>query len=463
MKSKTLPIALMTSTFFSPMATLASDEPRNLITNAELKASPGGAPSGWVTWAPRPALAPKSALLQLKDGNALSLEANGFASYGKWVTLVRGIEAGKFYRFDVLHKAEKIESEDVSVAVVLSWLQSEGGEGEIQRDYVDRLSAELPWRRSFRTLQAPPRAHSVQVELLLRWTRGGSVLWKEPKLVEVPPPPRRVIRVATTRIKPGEHPTVESNTQLMADMLDLAGREKPDIVLLSENLVDRGVHSPLLERAQTVPGPLTRKLSEKAKQHHTYVVTTLHELDGGLVYNTAVLVDREGKIAGKYRKVHLAMDEAEDGITPGSEYPVFETDFGRIGMLICWDNWFVETARALRLKGAEIILLPIAGDGVPDHWDVISRARAFDNGVYLVSSATVTDNPSRIINPVGDVLAEAKGSFGLAVKEIDLDQAWRVRYLSVGSGEGEGKSLYIKERRPDTYSILTGAGGQGSR
>jgi predicted amidohydrolase len=65
-------------------------------------------------------------------------------------------------------------------------------------------------------------------------------------------------------------------------------------------------------------------------------------------------------------------------------------------MLVCWDNWFTESARAQRLKGAEILLPPIAADGVPDHWDVVSRTRAIDNGVFLVASSTYATSPSRL-------------------------------------------------------------------
>jgi predicted amidohydrolase len=234
----------------------------------------------------------------------------------------------------------------------------------------------------------------------------------------------------------------------MVDTLDRAAASKPDLVLFTENLVDRWVRKPLMETAQPVPGPATNALAERARRYKTWVATSLHEIENGLIYNTAVLIDREGRIAGRYRKVHLANTEAEAGITPGSDYPVFDTDFGKVGIEICWDNWFGEAVRELRLRGAEIVLLPIAGDGVPGHWDLVSRARAIDNGVFLVASSTGAKSPSRIVSPEGVVLAEAAD--GIAIADIDLASETRVPGLSFGAA-GEGKSLYIKERRPDTY------------
>ena len=203
-------------------------------------------------------------------------------------------------------------------------------------------------------------------------------------------------------------------------------------------------------RAHPVPGLITERLGESAKKNKLWVVTAVVERDGDAIYNTAVLIDRNGQIAGKYRKVHLPTSEAEDGMTPGSDYQVFDTEFGKIGLLICWDNWFVEPARIMRLKGAEMVFFPIAGDA-DTHWDIMSRARAMDNGLYLISSNT-SGGASRIVNPAGEIIAEAAGDFKLAVSDIDLNREWRTKWLSIGPGAGEGKSLFIKERRPDTYS-----------
>jgi len=122
-------------------------------------------------------------------------------------------------------------------------------------------------------------------------------------------------------------------------------------------------------------------------------------------------------------------------------------------MLICWDNWFAEPARILRLKGAEILFFPLAGDGSDEHWDAVSRARAMDNGLFFVSSGTVSD-ASRIITPSGEVLGEARGDFSYVIKEVDLNQEWRLKYLSFDHATGEAKSLYFTERRPDTYGPL---------
>ncbi len=428
---------------------------RNLIPNPDFKTDANGKPVGWTFWSPRPVIAPEATVVQQGDGNLLRMKANRFACYGKWTTVVPDMRPGKSYKFRVFYEAEQVDKEDVSVAAIISWCKDDSGQKPLQRDYADEVSAVDEWRLIARTLQAPKEAQSVKVELVLRWTDEGSVLWREPELVEVEPRPHRKIRVVTTHIKPSYPATIEKNLKLMGEILDRAGAEKPDVVCLSENFVDRGVRLSLTETSQTIPGPATEMLCQKARRYKTYVVTTLHERDRDLIYNTAVLINRKGEIIGKYRKVHLATAEGENGVTPGSEYPVFDTDFGRVGILTCWDNWFVETARILRLKGAELLLFPIAGDGVPGHWDVISRARAIDNSVYLVSSNTVGDSPSRIIDPTGEVLAETPERFGIAVADIDLDREWRVYWLSVGPATGEAKSLYIKERRPDTYDIFS--------
>lgn len=270
--------------------------------------------------------------------------------------------------------------------------------------------------------------------------------------METSEPPPRKVRVVTTRIPVRWDTTVHDNLQSMAEVLDEAGREKPDVVLLTEIFPERGVKGTVYDLSEPIPGPATEVLSRKAREDHTYIIACMLERDGGKAYDTAVLIDRQGRIAGKYRKVNLPLAEVEGGETPGNEYPVFDTDFGRIGMLICYDIFFPETVRIMRLAGAEIVFVPIAGDGAgARHYDVTTRALALDNGVYLVTSVS-EGLASRIVNPDGEVMAEATD--GLAMAEIDLRKKWRYWWLSVGPAYGEAKSLVIQERRPETYKLL---------
>jgi len=443
---------MLVVTAAAPARTNQAGDAKNLITNPELAAGTDGSVAGWTFWTPRAEIsAAKSA-----DGKALSLSCDRFEQYGAWLSDVSSVQGGRYYRFQIRHRAKGVTADNVSVGVILTWHTAGQPKSELQRDYVEPVSSDSEgWEVDARTLKAPENAASVSVELFLRWAAHSSVEFASPSLVEVPAPAKRIARIITTHLEPSKPASIDGNTRLMASMLDSLAPEHPDLVLFSENFVDRGVRQSFYEKSQPVPGPLTDMLSQKAKALHSYVVTTLHENDRGVVYNTAVLIDREGSIVGKYHKVHLTIAEGDGGITPGNEYPVFQTDFGKIGILTCWDNWFSEPSRVLRLKGAEIILFPLAGDGVPLHYEAVTRARAMDNGVYLVSCPTLNDIPALIYNPAGEVLGKARGPFAHAVAEIDLNQEWRVRYLSVAGGDGEAKSLYIKERRPDTYSELT--------
>ena len=114
--------------------------------------------------------------------------------------------------------------------------------------------------------------------------------------------------------------------------------------------------------------------------------------------------------------------------------------------------FFPETVRILRLEGANIVFVPIAGDPGARHYDVTTRARALDNGVYLVTSVG-EGCASRIVNPDGEVMAETTD--GLATADIELRKTWREWWLSVGPAYGEAKSLVIEgSARPDTYKAL---------
>lgn len=451
-----------------------------------------GAPA-WELWSSNPLFAPEGGVERISfsmgtnkpsaDGRevpALVLRSRDVGGYVRW-SAPAAVAAGTWYEFSVWQRTEGVDFENIRTPLFISWFGSADGSGlPLRRDAVEMSEAgDGGWTRRWIRVQAPEQAHSMRVELSLRWVHAGAAWWHSPRLTETAPPPARKVRIATTRILPTFPSTEEKNLQLIDEMFDRVAAEGADLILFSEVLNDRGVPKPLAERAQTIPGPFTGRLSKKAREHHMWAAAALYEKDAaGRFYITLVLINREGQIAKTYRKIHLPMTEAEAGVVPGNDYVVADTDFGRVGLLICWDNWFPEPMRIMSLLGAEIVLLPIAGDSWVGHWDAVSRARAMDNGIYLVSSATVTDISSCIINPAGDVMAKASGPFDYALCELDLNRVWtqnrqtlQLAYttnlnepkpnpawapgaVSVGRSPGDTAAAHREDRRPDTYAPL---------
>ena len=172
----------------------------------------------------------------------------------------------------------------------------------------------------------------------------------------------------------------------------------------------------------------------------------MYERDGNAVYNTAVLIGRKGELVGKYRKVYLPYDEPDDGVTPGTEYPVFDTDFGRVGMMICWDSAYADPARALALKGAEILLMPI-WDGI----QTVVKARGMENGVFLVTSSY--GDPSFVQDPMGEILASTNEAGAAATATIDLNKRydWGYNLGNLHLRLSKEMRLDLPVARPDGY------------
>lgn len=420
-------------------ASFMSDETFGLSNNA------------WYNWAPREELMPVFEKKIIDNDKIMVITSNNrFECYGKWLCDVNDIKGGNTYRFSIEYKSYKVDSEDVSVAAILTWNNRNGQ--NLERDYVDIIyRSEDGWIGLGRELEAPADASSVTVELVLRWTEYGSVYWRRPRLVLLAKEslPRKV-KVATTQAP--QKSTLEDNITNILELIDKVGIEKPDVICLGETVFHFGTGIAPLQAAERIPCHLTHIISDKAKKHKTYIIFSMFEIDNGCIYNTAVLIDRTGEIAGKYRKTHLPLCEAEAGVTPGNEYPVFKTDFGTVGMIICWDHWFPETARIIRKNGAEILFVPTLG-----YAPVQARARAVDNGLFVVVSGRkgFPKDASCIFNPIGELLGTIEDErVGYIIKEIDLEQRYLQEWLSVAQGFGEAKSLYIRERRPDTYQKL---------
>jgi hypothetical protein len=214
-------------------------------------------------WSPLAELHPSQDVVDVPGGKALRVVSHDFASFGKWLASGISVQPDRGYRFEVLFKAHGVSDETGSVGGMLSWFDAVGK--PLQRDYVDGISpAQAGWQRAARVLRAPSRAVSVTVELWLRWTNNGAVYFKDPCLEEVPVPSQRHVRVVTTRIQEHPNTTLTANLKFIGEVLDRAGRESPDIVLLTEIFVNRGVPGSPQSQAQPIPGPATALLSEKA-------------------------------------------------------------------------------------------------------------------------------------------------------------------------------------------------------
>ncbi len=218
--------------------------------------------------------------------------------------------------------------------------------------------------------------------------------------------------------------------------------------------------------AEPVPGPTTEALTEVCRQHRRddggpYVVAGLLERTGDpkVVYNSAVLIGPEGMV-GLYRKAHLPLLGVDRFTTPGDTgFQVWETEIGRIGIIICYDLRFPEAMRVLGLSGADIIALPTNWpDGSQNAPQFVTRTRALENRVFVLACNRCGEESgfwffghSQITDPRGTVLAEAEADEEICYADIDPAQA-RQKRIVLRPGEFELDTF--GDRRPDLYGRI---------
>lgn len=232
----------------------------------------------------------------------------------------------------------------------------------------------------------------------------------------------------------------------------------------------------VFDLAETIPGPSTNTLGELAKELGIVIVASLFEKRAtGLYHNTAVVLEKDGTIAGKYRKMHIPDDPGfyeKFYFTPGDlGFEPIQTSVGKLGVLVCWDQWFPEAARLMAMAGAEVLIYPTAIGWDPrddnaeqtrqkDAWVISQRAHAVANGVLVISCNRVghENDPSGqsegiqfwgnsfIAGPQGEMLSEANNTDEqILVVELDQKASENVRRIWP----------YLRDRRIDHYQDLT--------
>jgi predicted amidohydrolase len=240
----------------------------------------------------------------------------------------------------------------------------------------------------------------------------------------------------------------EKNVQTAERLVDIAAGKGARLAVLPEmfNFLGPGEQRPAA--AEEIPGPTTQRMMEKASLHNMYLIAgSILEVgpETGKVYNTSVLIGPDGTILAQYRKIHLFDIVVEGlppykesaGVVPGETVVTAETDFGTVGLSICYDLRFPELYCNLSNRGSRIISIPAAftlHTGLA-HWEVLIRARAIENLSYVIAAAQVGTFPvnrecygnSMIVDPWGTVVARAPSTESVAVAEIDLTYQDRVR------------------------------------
>ena len=189
-----------------------------------------------------------------------------------------------------------------------------------------------------------------------------------------------------------------------------------DMVVLPETFAHVSDES-AAEGAEPIDGRIITALSEKARAYHTHVAAPVQLREGDIIYNSVVILDREGEAIGAYHKVFPVLKpdgSLESGVMPGDRFPVFDLDFGRVGVQICWDLVFEEGWRALADQEAELVLFSSDPPG-----ELGLRSRAWQHGYYIVASTYRP--PSLVIAPTGRETARTSGDRDVLVVRLDLD------------------------------------------
>ena len=276
------------------------------------------------------------------------------------------------------------------------------------------------------------RKASVSRVVLFGWWMATAVLSMPVRAEETGEPrpgPRKVI-VGTLMYNmfheyPGLEQRLEELGQFIDRMAEAAQTQYPgrqlDIAALPEMAVNGNARGSAADISLRLEGPVLDAMGAKARQHKCYVVVPLYLVDDRkqeLYSNAVVLLDRQGKVVGTYRKVFPVAgrddDVLEGGVTPGQEFPVFDCDFGRVGFQICFDIFFDEGWEALGRKRAELVIWPTQSPQ-----QISSAFRAKRNNYFVLSSTWRTN--ASLLDPTGHCIRQIRGSDGIFVEEIDLD------------------------------------------
>ena len=225
----------------------------------------------------------------------------------------------------------------------------------------------------------------------------------------------------------------------------------------------------LFKLAETIPGPTTEKLGRIARQKKIVLIASLFEKRAaGIYHNTAVIIDTNGEITGKYRKMHIPDDPLyyeKFYFAPGDlGFQTHDTSYGKVGTLVCWDQWFPEAARLTALGGAQLLFYPTAIGWLPGEtaemneaqhsaWETIQRAHAIANGVYVVAVNRVGPEgklnfwgQSFVADPFGRIIAKASANKEeVLVVDCDLSKIDETRQ----------NWPFLRDRRIDSYQALS--------
>jgi predicted amidohydrolase len=254
-----------------------------------------------------------------------------------------------------------------------------------------------------------------------------------------------------------------ANIAAALDLIDRAAATSARLVALPEVWPYLGPDDVIREQAETIPGPITDHLAQRARRHGIYIhggsIYEKRPGDPGM-YNTTFVIDPTGEIIARYSKIHM-FDVVLDGVaeyresatvTPGDEVVVTEIDGILVGLAICYDLRFPELFRILALEGAQAIMLPAAFTLMTgkDHWEPLIRARAIENELYMIAPAQWGTHPpgnwcygrSMVVDPWGTVVTTASDGVGIAYATVDPSRVETVR-RQIPS---------LANRRPEAYT-----------
>jgi predicted amidohydrolase len=418
---------------------LAAEGPLPAVEKLSVDGSLGAA-QPWRPAAPRAEISPEFAVERHggpnHDGTLVISSDERRGLHGCWQRTF-AVEGGKYYRFESLRKTTNVPHPRRSTSVRILWQDDHGKavphDGSVAEGYligwVPMAEPEFPtekeprvdgWAEVSDVYRVPRRATRAVVELYLQWAPDSKVEWSAASFAPTSAPTGRKVRLAAVHYRPSGK-TPAGNCQEYEPFVSEAARQNADLVVLGETITLVGPNRLKYEDiAEPIPGKSTEYFGSLAKRYGLYIVAGLYERDEHLIYNVAVLLGPDGKLAGKYRKVCLPRNEAAAGVTPGDDYPVFQTRFGKLGMMVCYDGFFPEVARELTNNGAEVIAWPVWGCN-PE----LASARACENHVYIVSSTYEDISRNWMLTAVydhdGKTLSKADQWGTVVSAEVDLD------------------------------------------